>query len=164
MKKRRVIILTTHQMEEVEILADRVAMIIDGEIRCVGTPLILKRHWGERYSLSLVAESYRLEEVENLVQKLIPRSVQLSNNSGLVTYTIPANEHISLKIIFGLMENKERLNDEGIDREKYKKLKSLVKDVELSYPTLDEVFMRLATKKEKRLYNKTLTIAAAASD
>lgn len=35
-------ILTTHAMEEADVLSDRIAVIADGKIQCVGTPLYLK--------------------------------------------------------------------------------------------------------------------------
>lgn len=39
LKKDKVIILTTHAMEEADILADRIAVIVDGKMKCIGTPL-----------------------------------------------------------------------------------------------------------------------------
>lgn len=39
LKKNRVVIMTTHSMEEAEILSDKLAVLNHGEVRCVGTPL-----------------------------------------------------------------------------------------------------------------------------
>lgn len=39
MKKNRVIIMTTHAMEEAELLSDKLAVLNHGEVACVGTPL-----------------------------------------------------------------------------------------------------------------------------
>ena len=39
MKKHRVIIMTTHAMEEAELLSDKLAVLNHGEVSCVGTPL-----------------------------------------------------------------------------------------------------------------------------
>jgi ABC-type multidrug transport system ATPase subunit len=39
MKKQRVIIMTTHAMEEAELLSDKLAVLNHGEVSCVGTPL-----------------------------------------------------------------------------------------------------------------------------
>ena len=49
MKKNRVIILTTHSMEEADALSDRIAVLQKGKLRCIGTPLYLKNHYGEGY-------------------------------------------------------------------------------------------------------------------
>mmetsp|Transcript_33156 Transcript_33156/g.30077 ORF Transcript_33156/g.30077 Transcript_33156/m.30077 type:complete len:98 (+) Transcript_33156:708-1001(+) len=54
MKKGRVVILTTHAMEEADILSDRIAVIVGGSIKCVGTPLYLKNNYGDGYRLSIV--------------------------------------------------------------------------------------------------------------
>jgi ABC-type multidrug transport system ATPase subunit len=43
MKKReRIIIITTHHMEEAEYLADRIAIMYLGKLKCSGTPFFLK--------------------------------------------------------------------------------------------------------------------------
>ena len=39
MKKHRVRIMTTHAMEEAELLSDKLAVLNHGEVSCVGTPL-----------------------------------------------------------------------------------------------------------------------------
>lgn len=39
LKQNKVVILTTHAMEEADMLADRIAVIVDGKLKCVGTPL-----------------------------------------------------------------------------------------------------------------------------
>ncbi len=54
MKKGRVLIMTTHAMEEAELLSDKLAVLNHGEIRCVGTPLQLKNLLGKGYRVSLV--------------------------------------------------------------------------------------------------------------
>ena len=41
-KAGRVIILTTHSMEEADLLGDRIGIMSGGELVCEGTPLFLK--------------------------------------------------------------------------------------------------------------------------
>lgn len=45
-RHNRTIILTTHYMEEADILGDRIAIMADGEVQCCGSPLFLKRKFG----------------------------------------------------------------------------------------------------------------------
>ncbi|KAG9129488.1 hypothetical protein Leryth_013080 [Lithospermum erythrorhizon] len=45
-KQGRCIILTTHAMEEADILSDRVGIMAKGTLRCVGTSLLLKQKFG----------------------------------------------------------------------------------------------------------------------
>ena len=54
LKQNKVMILTTHAMEEADVLSDRIAVIVDGKIKCVGTPLSLKNYYGDGYRVNLV--------------------------------------------------------------------------------------------------------------
>ena len=45
-KPGRVIVLTTHSMEEADILGDRVSIICRGRLQCLGTSLRLKQKFG----------------------------------------------------------------------------------------------------------------------
>ncbi|XP_065190640.1 phospholipid-transporting ATPase ABCA1-like isoform X1 [Sycon ciliatum] len=52
--KGRTIILSTHHMDEADILGDRIAIISNGKLRCVGSSLFLKGQYGEGYTLTMV--------------------------------------------------------------------------------------------------------------
>lgn len=41
-KSNRVVILTTHFMDEADFLGDRIAIMGEGKLRCCGSPLFLK--------------------------------------------------------------------------------------------------------------------------
>lgn len=45
-KKGRAIILTTHSMEEADILGDRIGIMAKGRLRCIGTSIRLKSRFG----------------------------------------------------------------------------------------------------------------------
>ena len=45
-REGRTIILTTHFMDEADILGDRIAIITDGVVKCCGSSLFLKRIYG----------------------------------------------------------------------------------------------------------------------
>uniref|UniRef100_A0A3B4B8V1 P-type phospholipid transporter n=1 Tax=Periophthalmus magnuspinnatus TaxID=409849 RepID=A0A3B4B8V1_9GOBI len=53
-RKDRTIILSTHYMDEAELLGDRIAIISQGQLCCCGTPLFLKSHLGSGYYLTVV--------------------------------------------------------------------------------------------------------------
>ena len=46
-KDGRAIILTTHSMEEAEVLCDRLGIIIDGRLMVIGNPKELAARYGE---------------------------------------------------------------------------------------------------------------------
>ena len=56
LKKNKVIILTTHSMEEADILSDRIGIISEGRLKCVGTPLFLKNTFGNGYRVNIVCD------------------------------------------------------------------------------------------------------------
>ena len=56
LKKNKVIILTTHSMEEADILSDRIGIISEGRLKCVGTPLFLKNTFGTGYRVNIVCD------------------------------------------------------------------------------------------------------------
>ncbi|KAI3376454.1 hypothetical protein L3Q82_016915 [Scortum barcoo] len=55
-KQGRTIILSTHHMDEADILGDRIAIISHGKMRCCGSSLFLKKCFGTGYYLTLVRE------------------------------------------------------------------------------------------------------------
>ncbi|KAM9335582.1 phospholipid-transporting ATPase ABCA1 [Symphorus nematophorus] len=55
-KQGRTIILSTHHMDEADILGDRIAIISHGKMRCCGSSLFLKKYFGSGYYLTLVRD------------------------------------------------------------------------------------------------------------
>jgi ABC-type multidrug transport system ATPase subunit len=56
LKKEKTIILTTHAMEEADALADRIGVVVDGQLKCVGSPLHLKNTYGDGYRITMICE------------------------------------------------------------------------------------------------------------
>ncbi|XP_063401544.1 phospholipid-transporting ATPase ABCA1-like [Mytilus trossulus] len=55
-KKNRTIILSTHHMDEADILGDRIAIISQGRLLCCGSSLYLKSQYGNGYYLTMVKD------------------------------------------------------------------------------------------------------------
>ncbi|XP_073076815.1 phospholipid-transporting ATPase ABCA7 isoform X3 [Manis javanica] len=53
-REGRTLILSTHHLDEAELLGDRVAVVAGGRLCCCGSPLFLRRHMGCGYYLTLV--------------------------------------------------------------------------------------------------------------
>ncbi|XP_063476663.1 phospholipid-transporting ATPase ABCA7 isoform X5 [Symphalangus syndactylus] len=53
-REGRTLILSTHHLDEAELLGDRVAVVAGGRLCCCGSPLFLRRHLGSGYYLRLV--------------------------------------------------------------------------------------------------------------
>lgn len=52
-KKGRAIVLTTHSMEEADVLGDRIAIMAKGRLRCIGTSIHLKSRFGSGYVVNV---------------------------------------------------------------------------------------------------------------
>lgn len=49
----RTIILSTHHLDEAEVLSDRIAFLENGGLKCCGSPFFLKETFGSGYHLTL---------------------------------------------------------------------------------------------------------------
>lgn len=56
-REDRVIVLTTHFMDEADLLGDRIAIMAEGQLRCVGSSLFLKKTYGVGYQLTIIKNS-----------------------------------------------------------------------------------------------------------
>jgi len=56
-KKDRVILLTTHYMDEADILGDRIAIMKSGKITALGSSMFLKSTFGVGYNMILVKKN-----------------------------------------------------------------------------------------------------------
>eukprot|EP00358_Blepharisma_japonicum_P005429 CAMPEP_0202940626 /NCGR_PEP_ID=MMETSP1395-20130829/752_1 /ASSEMBLY_ACC=CAM_ASM_000871 /TAXON_ID=5961 /ORGANISM="Blepharisma japonicum, Strain Stock R1072" /LENGTH=1359 /DNA_ID=CAMNT_0049635207 /DNA_START=1192 /DNA_END=5271 /DNA_ORIENTATION=- len=134
-KRGRIIILTTHYMEEADILADRIAIMADGKVNCLGSPLFLKNRFGVGYNLTIVknigaTDKETSHKIKDLVQKIIPEAEVLSDVSAECTFQIP----LSASPIFShfFKELDKRRDDLKIEA------------YGMSVTTLEEVFLRVA--------------------
>ena len=55
-KTGRTILLSTHHMDEADLLGDRIAIISNGEMKCCGSSLFLKNTFCEGYHLYVVKQ------------------------------------------------------------------------------------------------------------
>lgn len=56
-KQDKIIILTTHYMDEADILGDRIAIMAEGRVVCTGSSLFLKKKFGVGYNLVISKKS-----------------------------------------------------------------------------------------------------------
>jgi len=127
----RSVILTTHSMEEAEVLCKRIGIMVKGQLRALGTKQHLKSKFGSGYELvvklhvkDFVSQTAKLEE---FVKSIFPNAAMLAENGGLITYHIPARE---MRIGMALTRFYEA--KEGLDIEEFI----------FSQPTLEQVFIK----------------------
>ena len=73
-KKDRIIILTTHDMNEADILGDRIGIMKDGHLHCFGSSQFLKKKLGSKYNLQIkLDKNSEPSRVAKFVQGIDPR-------------------------------------------------------------------------------------------
>nr|APD26543.1 ATP-binding cassette transporter subfamily A member 5 X2 protein [Brachionus koreanus] len=133
LRQNRVILLSTHFMDEADILADRKAIISKGKLKCVGSSLYLKNRFGLGYHLKLIANQNIDQEPVELTS-MIKRHVangELERFSGKeISYTLPIDSVGNFQSLFEDIEK----NAQSIDIENFA----------ISMTLLEEVFLKLA--------------------
>jgi hypothetical protein len=91
-KSDRVILLTTHAMEEADLLSDQVAILNEGSLVAFGTPLELKSKYGSAIQFSLITDKEKVDSVEESIKEKFSDSMNWINmksgQSGYITLTI----------------------------------------------------------------------------
>ncbi|NXL84346.1 ABCA1 protein, partial [Alectura lathami] len=94
-RQGRTIILSTHHMDEADILGDRIAIISHGKLCCVGSSLFLKNQLGTGYYLTLVKKdvdsslSSYVSAISNLITKHVPEARLVEDIGHELTYVLP---------------------------------------------------------------------------
>ena len=68
-RKQSSIILTTHSMEEAEALSSKLAIQVDGILKCVGTVQQIKSRFGKGYQLEFKINLITENEIQLYLQK-----------------------------------------------------------------------------------------------
>ncbi|XP_059162635.1 ATP-binding cassette sub-family A member 17-like [Physella acuta] len=90
MKQGRTILMSTHSMDEAETLADRIAIIEEGGVKCYGSPAFLKRIFGVGYHLKVTREpGCSIKNLLKTVQTIFPEATFSGSNSTEVTISLP---------------------------------------------------------------------------
>jgi ATP-binding cassette, subfamily A (ABC1), member 3 len=58
-KRDRIVILTTHYMDEADVLGDRIGIMGQGKLLCIGSSLFLKNRFGVGYRVTFVKKNKR---------------------------------------------------------------------------------------------------------
>jgi len=128
----RVLVLTTHYMDEADVLADRIAVMSTGKLRCVGSSLFLKSRFGLGYTLTMVRENDACdaERVTEAVRAHVPAAEILSQHGGELSYRLPFSASASFgPLLFKIHEAQGELGIGGYG---------------MSVTSMEEVFLRLS--------------------
>jgi len=104
-KEGRALILTTHNMQEAEVLCDRIGIVAGGTLLCVGTQSHLKKKYGSGFTLQINTRDQHA--TEKFIHELYPTSVLESSISGIMCYRIPQSVDLDLSELFLAMKSKD---------------------------------------------------------
>ncbi|XP_035224819.1 ATP-binding cassette sub-family A member 2-like isoform X2 [Stegodyphus dumicola] len=166
-KKGRTILLTTHHLDEADILSDRVAILHKGRVLCYGSPLQLKSRFGSGYRLSLLVGAEKTERedrdsgrassitefeepinvdcdgVMEFIQSYVPDATLLENDESHLVVSLPVEPL-----------NRKPLSEFFAHLEKCLHLWGF-QNSSLSSATLEEVFLTLCRLEDAKEAHKS---------
>ncbi|XP_034416854.1 ATP-binding cassette sub-family A member 12 isoform X2 [Cyclopterus lumpus] len=139
-KKNRTIIMSTHHLDEAEVLSDRIAFLEEGGLKCCGSPFHLKDKLGQGYKLTLTKKMENLEseridnaELKVFIQAHVPEARLKEALGSDLVYSLPpftsSNASSYRSLLTALDSNLDALQLGGYG---------------ISDTTLEEVFLQLS--------------------
>nr|XP_015201012.1 PREDICTED: ATP-binding cassette sub-family A member 1-like [Lepisosteus oculatus] len=130
-KEGRSVILTSHSMEECEALCTRMAIMVNGQFKCLGSIQHLKSRFGDGYTVTVRVggSSPVLKPVEDFMRDTFPGSTLKEKHHNNLQYQLPCVQNALSKIFSELTRHRESL---------------AIEDYSVSQTTLDQVFVNFA--------------------
>ena len=139
---QKIIILTTHYMEEASVLGSRIGIINEGRMKCIGTPLFLIERFGKFMSITISKEEgANNEEIINYFNSKT-QDAQYEILSEEILCRIPKSNYAEGGIL-----NLGHFFNELDENLQYLRIKSY----SVSMPTLEDVFLNVASEDSKQL-------------
>uniref|UniRef100_A0A8C4LCS6 ATP binding cassette subfamily A member 3 n=1 Tax=Equus asinus TaxID=9793 RepID=A0A8C4LCS6_EQUAS len=108
-KSDRTILLTTHFMDEADLLGDRIAIMAKGELQCCGSSLFLKQKYGAGYHMTLVKEPHcNAEGISRLVHHHVPNATLESSAGAELSFILPKESTHRFESLFAKLEKKQK--------------------------------------------------------
>lgn len=86
-KAGKIVILTTHYMDEADILGDRISIMAEGDVVCTGSSLFLKNRFGVGYNL-VIAKKTRdpAPQIDTFIMQRLPDAKKMQEVSSEISY------------------------------------------------------------------------------
>ncbi|KAJ8371670.1 hypothetical protein AAFF_G00303460 [Aldrovandia affinis] len=118
-------------MEECEALCTRMAIMVNGRFRCLGSVQHLKNRFGDGYTIILrvAGPDPDLRPVMEFIEAELPGSTLKERHRNMLQYQLPSSLTSLARIFSMLAKNKQLLR---------------IEDYSVSQTTLDQVFVNFA--------------------
>ncbi|XP_011644080.1 retinal-specific ATP-binding cassette transporter-like [Pogonomyrmex barbatus] len=131
LRGEKTILISTHNMEEADILGDRIAILHTGRLRSYGTPMFLKKQYGHGHiEVTLSTKSWC--SPEKIISKFDSRTQQLSVDSEKIVLNVPFTDSLP----------------QSLDKVENEKKKLGVTGISVSLITLEQVFLKIIKKED----------------
>ncbi|XP_036595067.1 phospholipid-transporting ATPase ABCA1 [Trichosurus vulpecula] len=144
-KEGRSVVLTSHSMEECEALCTRMAIMVNGRFRCLGSVQHLKNRFGDGYTIvvRIAGSNPDLKPVQEFFGVAFPGSVLKEKHRNMLQYQLPSSLSSLARIFSVLSQNKKRFH---------------IEDYSVSQTTLDQVFVNFAKDQSDDDHLKDLSL------
>lgn len=144
------VVLTTHSMEEAEALCERIAIQVQGQLRCLGSPTHIKNTYGSGYQIEIFKQSGTSSQSSQdpgemtafLHARLSPEVHLLEAHAGRYLYQLPPMHRSSQS------ENPLTLGKVFTELQAHSQDLGIM-EYSLSQPSLEQVFIRFAREQHE---------------
>ncbi|KAL7097878.1 hypothetical protein ACP275_10G171500 [Erythranthe tilingii] len=145
-KKGRIILLTTHSMDEADALGDRIAIMANGSLKCCGSSFFLKQQYGVGYTLTLVKTTPTASAAADIVYSHIPSATCVSEVGNEISFKLPLASSSSFESMFREIERCMQRSNPSFGTSDCSGDSNFpgIESYGISVTTLEEVFLRVA--------------------
>jgi len=136
-KEKHSLILTTHSLEEADVLSDKIGIMSQGKLKCIGTSMHLKNKFGSGYRLSINYVQQNEEQVDQFIHNLCNNNCVINSRfAGNMVYDLPKSMFVDISISDFMAELENGRLGVGIN------------DWAFAQTTLEDVFMNIIREDE----------------
>ncbi|XP_063706472.1 ATP-binding cassette sub-family A member 17-like [Culicoides brevitarsis] len=129
-KDGRTILISTHSMEEADIIGDRIAVMSEGSLMCYATSDFLKQRISEGYKLTIKSNStIEHESLLHLAKKQVSNLNMNITDNGLIELQLKDSTVKEIALLLKELEEVRSVLD--------------ITSLTISSPTMEDVFMKL---------------------
>eukprot|EP00834_Sanchytrium_tribonematis_P001802 NODE_47_length_32105_cov_1.240892.p1 type:complete len:808 gc:universal NODE_47_length_32105_cov_1.240892:9509-11932(+) len=133
MKSNSTVILTTHNLEEVEILCQQISIFVHGQFKCIGTLQRLKQLYGTGYHITLSINKSKLPQIKKVLHKLF-KNPKITHSENMLECQVKYKQGYLVKWFKQL----EHVKHQNIG----------IYDFNISQCSLEDVFLKLVGQNE----------------